>query len=196
MELPDIECVILAAGSSSRLGRDKALIRIEGRTMVEWLSERVSKMGVDVTIVANKSNFAEISANLPESNVVVNAEPQKGRTGSLKVGVSRIDSTKGANYRLLVVPVDRPGFSDSTLERLIGSEGSYCPMLGGRGGHPILLSLEDVDKVRVSPEDSPLREVVDPVKFEVFDEMLHLNIDTPADIGGLEQKLASIFEEN
>jgi hypothetical protein len=87
--------------------------------MVEWLSERVSKMGVDVTIVANKSNFAGISANLPESNVVVNAEPQKGRTGSLKVGVSRIDSTKGANYRLLVVPVesilDTPTLSEPVL---------------------------------------------------------------------------------
>jgi len=196
MELPRIECVILAAGSSIRLGSDKALIRIGNRTLVGWLSERISNRGVDVTVVANKTNIAEISSKLPGSNVVENAEPQKGRTGSLKIGISSIDSAKGNNYRLLVVPVDRPGFSDSTLEQLIDSEESCCPMRDGRGGHPLLLSPVDVERVRDSPEDSPLREIVDPVRFEVIDETLHLNIDTPSDIEELGDKLESIIEEN
>ena len=195
MGLPRIECVILAAGSSNRLGRDKALIRIGVGTLVEWLSERVSNRGVDVTVVANKTNLGEISAKIPESNVVENTEPQKGRTGSLKVGISNIDFSKGPNYRLLVVPVDRPGFSDSTLERLIGSEESCCPMLEGRGGHPLLLSLDDVDRVRGSSEDTPLREIVDPVRFEVIDRTLHLNIDTPSDIEELEQKLFPLLKK-
>mgnify|MGYP000077692387 CR=1 FL=1 len=177
MELPRIECVILAAGSSNRLGRDKALIRIGTGTLVGWLSERVSNKGVDVTVVANKTNIAEISAKLPESNVVENTEPQKGRTGSLKVGISSIDFSMGASYRLLVVPVDRPGFSDSTLERLIDSDETCCPMREGRGGHPLLLSPEDVAKVRESSDDLPLRDIVDPFKFEVLDNSLHLNID-------------------
>ena len=184
--------MILAAGSSTRLGADKALIRIGGRTLVGWLSERVAKRGVDVTVVANKSNIEEISEDILESNVVENVEPQKGRTGSLKVGISSIDS-KGLNYRLLVMPVDRPGFSNSTLEQLISLEESSCPIQDGRGGHPLLLSPEDVEKVRGSAGDSPLREIVDPTRFEVFDEMLHLNIDTPSDIERLEQKLDSIF---
>ena len=195
MGLPRIECVILAAGSSNRLGRDKALIRIGVGTLGEWLSDRVSNRGVDVTVVANKTNLGEISAKIPESNVVENTEPQKGRTGSLKVGISNIDFSKGPNYRLLVVPVDRPGFSDSTLERLIGSEESCCPMLEGKGGHPLLLSLDDVDRVRGSSEDTPLREIVDPVRFEVIDRTLHLNIDTPSDIEELEQKLIPLLKK-
>ena len=196
MELPRVECVILAAGSSIRLGRDKALIRIGNSTLVGWLSERVSNMGVDVTVVANKTNIAEISAKLTKSDVIENTEPQKGRTGSLKVGISSIDFSRGHNYRLLVVPVDRPGFSDSTLERLIDSEESCCPMRDGRGGHPLLLSPGDVERVRGSPEDLPLKQIVNPIRFEVIDESLHLNIDTPSDIEGLEHKLDSIIEEN
>ncbi len=196
MELPRIECVILAAGSSIRLGRDKALIRVGDGTLVGWLSERVSNMGVDVTVVANKTNIAEISAKLTKSDVIENTEPQKGRTGSLKVGISSIDFSRGHNYRLLVVPVDRPGFSDSTLERLIVSEESCCPMRDGRGGHPLLLSPGDVERVRGSPEDLPLKQIVNPTRFEVIDESLHLNIDTPSDIEGLENKLDSIIEEN
>mgnify|MGYP002014580847 FL=1 len=184
--------MILAAGSSTRLGTDKALIRIGGRTLVGWLSERVAKIGVDVTVVANKSNIEEISEDLQEAKVVENSEPQKGRTGSLKVGISSIDS-KGKNYRLLVMPVDRPGFSNSTLEQLISLEESSCPIKDGKGGHPLLLSAGDVERVRGSAGDSPLREIVDPTRFEVFDEMLHLNIDTPPDMEGLGQKLDSIF---
>ena len=184
--------MILAAGSSTRLGTDKALIRIGGRTLVGWLSERVAKIGVDVTVVANKSNIEEISEDLLEAKVVENSEPQKGRTGSLKVGISSIDS-KGKNYRLLVMPVDRPGFSNSTLEQLISFEESSCPIKDGKGGHPLLLSAGDVERVRGSAGDSPLREIVDPTRFEVFDEMLHLNIDTPPDMERFGQKLDSIF---
>ncbi len=196
MGLSRLECVILAAGSSIRLGRDKALVRIGSRTLIGWLADRITRKGIGVTIVTRKKNIGEISAILPESNVVVNPEPQKGRTGSLKVGISSIDFSMGASYRLLVVPVDRPGFSDSTLERLIDSDETCCPMREGRGGHPLLLSPEDVAKVRESSDDLPLRDIVDPFKFEVLDNSLHLNIDSPSDLEYLHQKLDSIDQEN
>ena len=196
MGLSRLECVILAAGSSIRLGRDKALVRIGSRTLIRWLADRITGKGIGVTIVTRKKNIGEISAILPESNVVVNPEPQKGRTGSLKVGISSIDFSMGASYRLLVVPVDRPGFSDSTLERLIDSDETCCPMREGRGGHPLLLSPEDVAKVRESSDDLPLRDIVDPFKFEVLDNSLHLNIDSPSDLEYLHQKLDSIDQEN
>jgi CTP:molybdopterin cytidylyltransferase MocA len=196
MGLLRLECIILAAGSSSRLGRDKALIRIGPYTLIRWLSDRVSEKGDDVTVVANEGNIREISKILPKSNVVVNNEPHKGRTGSLKIGISSIDFSRGPNYRLLVVPVDRPGFSDSTLKRLIDSEETCCPMREGRGGHPLLLSPEDVDKVRESSDELPLRDIVNPGRFEVMDKVLHLNIDTPSEIENLQQKLDCINEEN
>jgi len=196
MGLPRLECIILAAGSSRRLGMDKALIRVGSCSLVRWLSDRVSEKGVDVTVVTNEENLGEIATSLPKSMVIVNPEPMKGRTGSIKVGISSIDNTKGSSYRLLVVPVDRPGFSDSTLEQLIGADETCCPMRQGRGGHPLLLSPRDVGKVRESSSESSLREIVNPSRFEVTDRNLHLNIDTPLDIEHLQQKLDSINEEN
>ena len=192
MELPRLVCIILAAGSSSRLGRDKALVPIGSRPLIRWLSDRVTEKGVDVTVVANKKNAEEISSILTDSNVVVNPEPLKGRTGSLKVGISNLDLSIGTDYRLLVVPVDRPGFSDSTLKRLIKSDETCCPMREGRGGHPILLSPNDVESVRTSSPETSLREIVEPLRFEVTDGELHLNIDDPRDIEHLEEKLDSV----
>lgn len=192
MELPRLVCIILAAGSSSRLGWDKALVPIGSRPLIRWLSDRVTEKGVDVTVVANKKNAEEISSILTDSNVVVNPEPLKGRTGSLKVGISNLDLSIGTDYRLLVVPVDRPGFSDSTLKRLIKSDETCCPMREGRGGHPILLSPNDVESVRTSSPEKSLREIVEPLRFEVTDGELHLNIDDPRDIEHLEEKLDSV----
>tara|TARA_B100000945_G_scaffold143727_1_gene114975 strand:+ start:26599 stop:27189 length:591 start_codon:yes stop_codon:yes gene_type:complete len=191
-----LECIILAAGSSRRLGRDKALIEIGSQTLIGWISGRLSSRFADLTVVVNQGNFGEISRLLPNANVILNPEPDKGRTGSLKVGISSIDSSRGTEYRLLVVPVDRPGFSDSTLERLLSSEETCCPMKKGRGGHPLMISNDDVKKVRVSSAHLPLKEIIEASRFEVFDRFLDLNIDTPEDVRNLSEKLDSVNEEN
>ena len=189
-----MECVILAAGSSSRLGMDKALVNVGSQTLISWISRRLSSRVANITIVANEANFTEISKMVSNVNVILNQNPHRGRTGSLKVGIDSIDSSGVEDYRLLVVPVDRPGFSDSTLNRLISSEETCCPMKEGRGGHPLVLTFEDVDKVRKSSANLPLREVIKASRFEVLDKFLDLNIDTPEDIINLQDKLKSINE--
>ena len=98
-----MECVILAAGSSSRLGRDKALVDVGSQTLISWISRRLSGRVANITIVANESNFVEISKMLSDVNVILNRNPHKGRTGSLKVGIDSIDSSGVEDYRLLVL---------------------------------------------------------------------------------------------
>ena len=56
----------------------------------------------------------------------------------------------------------------------------------------MLLSVEDVDRARKVASDTPLREVVNPQRFEVDDPELHMNIDTPEDIEILEERLAIV----
>ena len=187
-----VECVILAAGSSIRLGKEKALIPVNSRTLVGWLAERVSERGLRPVIVTKSEIEGAVSKDVGKCELVINPDPSRGRTGSLQVGISTLDKSAGKGYRLLVVPVDRPGFSSSTLDRLIQSEVTCCPSRNGRGGHPLLLSVEDVDRARKVASDTPLREVVNPQRFEVDDPELHMNIDTPEDIEFLEERLAIV----
>ena len=191
-----MQCVILAAGSSIRLGRDKALIDVGSQALISWISQRLSGLVDNITIVTNEANFEEISKIVSDVNVVLNPDPHKGRTGSLKVGIESIDSSGAEDYRLLVVPVDRPGFSDSTLERLICSDKTCCPMKEGKGGHPLAMACEDVGKVRKSSADLPLREVIEASRFEVSDRFLNLNIDTPEDAVNLHEILKLVNDEN
>ena len=153
--------MVLAAGFSNRLGEEKALLETGDGALVGWITKTRSHEGI---------------------HPVVNPSPEKGRTGSIKIGISALDEISEDGYRLIVVPVDRPGFSDSTISKLTGSMISCCPSRGGRGGHPILLSEGDVEIVRNAPKESSLRSLVESKKFEVGDPFLHLNVDTQKDM--------------
>jgi len=118
----------------------------------------------------------------------VNSNPDSGRTGSIKCGLSALGWPK----RAIVAPVDRPGFSSKTLRRLIGSEVCTCPSNGGRGGHPILLDEAAIEAVRHALPDMPLRSLCTPLRFEVEDPYASLNIDTEADVQMLRSKWPDI----
>ena len=177
-----IGCVVLAAGASERLGQPKALVRIGDRCLVEWVVSRLQTHGLDPLVVTNEEIIDEVAASI-NCEVVVNPEPGAGRTGTLQVGIRHIGA--GARQRILVVPVDRPGFSDSTLLALLDSTATSCPTQGGRGGHPLLLSAEDAAKVVEGSPSVPLRNLINPIHIEVTDPYLHLNVDRQEDLSWL-----------
>ena len=43
----DIGCVVLAAGSSKRLGQPKALVRVGQGNLVGWLVGRIQNQGIE-----------------------------------------------------------------------------------------------------------------------------------------------------
>ena len=177
-----IGCIVLAAGASERLGQPKALVRIGDRCLVEWVVSRLQTHGLDPLVVTNEEIIDEVAASV-DCEVVVNPDPRGGRTGTLQVGIRHISA--GARQRILVVPVDRPGFSDSTLVTLLDSAVTCCPTQGGRGGHPLLLSAEDAAKVVAGSPSAPLRDLINPIRIEVTDPYLHLNVDRQEDLDWL-----------
>ena len=69
-----------------------------------------------------------------------------------------------------------------TLSKLIKLEDTYCPIKDGKGGHPLLLSRYDIQKVLNSDPNIPLNKLIMPSKIQVNDEFLHLNVDTEEDV--------------
>ena len=179
-----MRCIVLAAGASARLGQPKALVDVRGKPLIRHLIERLENAGLDPVIVTRAELSVDILLALPERTVVINPNPDAGRTGSLQCGLKQILDTKGGEraFRLLVVPVDRPGFSDATLQTLMTKDVCACPAMDGRGGHPLLLTPDDVSRIRMAEPDTPLRELCSPERFDVDDLHLHLNLDTPDDI--------------
>ena len=174
------------------MGRDKALVKIGQETLVGLTVRRLAAHGLSPVVVTRSDIEREIAEAAPSSKVLVNPSPDTGRTGTLQIGIAELDAEIGTGYRLLVAPMDRPGFSDTTLRSLISSERTRCPEKDGRGGHPLIISADDVGRIRDSPPNVPLRNLVEPERFEVNDPLLHLNVDSPIDLIELSDSLAEL----
>jgi CTP:molybdopterin cytidylyltransferase MocA len=188
--------VILAAGSSERLGQPKALLPIDadGTPLVAWLLSRLERAEVPTLIVTNVELAPTIMAACPGVTVVINPNPDAGRVGSLQHGIKAWLDTKGSRqaFRLLIVPVDRPGWSDSTLSKLLESKVSACPEAVGKGGHPLYMLPDELGHILSAAPDAPLNRLVSPDRIAVDDPYLHLNLDTPQDIELLRTFIASL----
>ena len=185
VSLGQIDAIVLTAGASKRLGEPKALVDIHGESLIQILIRKLKGKKLRIIIVTRVELFNEME-KLGEK-VVINTNPESGRTGSIQCGIKELESE-----RCLIVPVDRPGFSNATIEKLINLEKTSCPSKNGRGGHPVILSKEDCEKILSSNPSTPLRDIINPVKIEVDDEFLHLNIDFPNDL----EKLRKITIEH
>ena len=190
--------VVLAAGASERLGHPKPLVPVptEGGEvpLVRWMVERLEAADVEVVVVTRQELVVDVMLALPGRAIVINPDPDAGRTGSLQCGIKALLDSKRSpkELRVLVVPVDRPGFSDSTLGILLEAEECCCPSKDGRGGHPLLLMPEDLENILQAGRDIPLRDLVSPLKLIVSDPHLHLNLDSEQDLPPFMAALDSI----
>ena len=126
--------------------------------------------------------YQKVKDSVGDVDVIINYSPESGRTGTVKEGLKFLRMDSRGPPRILIVPVDRPGFSQSTVKFLMSKVSSTCPVFDGRGGHPLLVSEEDCDKILKTPSDVPLNKVICPQRIPVDDRYLHLNIDTKDDV--------------
>ena len=114
--------VILAAGASTRMGADKALLawppdKKSGSTLLSMAIGAFAPFNDLVIVVAGK-NAAGLTA-VVEANrgsLVVNPAPERGQFSSLQCGLSEV-LKHGCNAAMITL-VDKPPVKASTLERL------------------------------------------------------------------------------
>ena len=171
------EAIVLAAGASKRLGSHKALVEVKGQTLVELVCSKLQNAGLSATVVTRSSLEQKIEKLLPNTSLIVNPNPDLGRTGTIQCGIESIGIKP-----LLIVPVDRPGFSLDTVKKLCECNDTTIPTLNEKGGHPLAITSEDCENILQAKPDTPLHELINPDRITVEDPHLHLNIDTEGDV--------------
>src|SRR5690349_8896997 len=139
--------LILAAGESSRMGRDKALLPYGGSTFLEHIVETLHGAGIERVTVVLGHHASEIQSgvNLHGTHVVVNQNYRQGQTSSLQAGLRSCDPE--IVQAVMLCLVDHPLVSVEVVRQLIhGFEKSHCalviPTHRGQRGHPVLISRE------------------------------------------------------
>lgn len=111
-----ISSIILAGGRSSRLGRNKALLELNGQVLIERIINRLEQVSDELIIVTNEVDQYEEF----EANIISDVYPGKGALGGIYSGVKR-----ASNPHSLVVACDMPFLNVSLLRYMQGLATPY-----------------------------------------------------------------------
>ena len=188
--------IILSAGYSKRLGEHKALVEVAGKNLLEHAILKLQHAGCSpVIIVVNQELQFDALMSSNGATVVVNKSPEKGRTGSLKVGLTSVLAELGRMpSKAIMCPVDRPGWKASHIGKLTELDVSCCLTNNSINGHPVSLVKSDLLNIMAANDDVPLKDIVRFESVAVHNTLLSLNIDTPEDKATLTES-ADFFVE-
>jgi molybdenum cofactor cytidylyltransferase len=209
---PSLCAVILAAGESTRMGRDKALLpwpppgatgSPSGQTFLSAAIAALSPFN-DMVIVVVGNNGPDLAPVVyaAGASLVRNPAPERGQFSSLQVGLQ--DVLNRGRDAAMVTLVDRPPARAETLEKLrsqfetAAPRGKWAvvPQFGEKHGHPILLGREIIEKFLKAPPTATARDIEhqNQQRIEyvpVDDPFVTANVDTPEDYAALQQPDAS-----
>lgn len=199
---PSFAGVILAAGASSRMGRDKALLPWHGGTFLSAAIEGLQSATELVIVVAgeNEANLEPV-VNAQAAFLLRNPNPEQGQFSSLQRGLREV-LNRGRDAAIVTL-VDRPAPNPQTIEQikdafLAAAETIWAviPEYAGRHGHPIVVGREMMEAFLRAPAASSARDVEHAhqphiLYLQVADPAVAANVDTPEDFENLKTGLAT-----
>lgn len=157
--------IILAAGASSRMGEDKALLQWGEKTFLEHLLGALKNSKVGPVRVVLGANAEAVQEKIPfaTSEVVINPDWQKGQLSSLIAALDALP--RGRVEGAAICLVDHPCISSRLIQSLIEKFSQsqkliVLPTYQGRRGHPVLFAATLFDELRAAPLAVGARHVV------------------------------------
>lgn len=144
-----MEAVVLAAGLSSRMGRNKLLLPFGGHTVLSQVVMKASLFCTRIIVVTGyQSRLIEESIANQKVDFVFNPDYRKGQRTSLLLGI------KSTSEDFFVLPGDIPMISDedifSTISLLETGSIARC-FHNGIPGHPVAFRKENRDRILSYP---------------------------------------------
>jgi len=184
--------LILAAGESTRMGTDKALLTYRGRTFIETILATLREAGVTRLAVVLGHHADEIQrvVDFTGVEVIVNRDYRQGQTSSLQAGLKALESGAGTSVEaVLLCLVDHPAVPAEAIRALLAAFRATAspvviPAFKGQRGHPVLIGRALFDELLGSnPEagaNSVIRKYREATQFvEVGDAGILLDVDDP-----------------
>lgn len=192
-----ISGIVLAAGLSTRMGRPKQNVILGDRPMLEHAVRAfVSSKVNEVIVVVGGGEESRRMPQGPRVRFVVNADPAKGLSSSLRLGLRSV----GGDCEAAVIGLgDEPLVLPSTIDILISTyrrTGSkiVVPTFKGTRGNPVLFDRTVFPLILNLRGDVGAKGIIgrnrsDTVEVRVDDEGILLDVDIPSDLKDAEAAL-------
>ncbi|MHB8918782.1 MAG: nucleotidyltransferase family protein [Desulfocucumaceae bacterium] len=181
-----IAAVVLAAGTSSRLGTPKQLLPYHGRPVLAMAVQNLLDSPVDCVLVVLGHRWGEVAAALKglPVEVVVNSRYATGQASSIKAGLAALGGgVEAALFALGDQPLVQPGTIKMLVEGYRAGGGIVAPFYRGRRGNPVLFGRRFFNEMASLEGDTGAREIMGKhpecfSRIDVPDPGVLLDIDT------------------
>ena len=116
-----VAAIIVAAGSSSRLGQPKQLVTIDGEPLLQHAIRSAREAGASPVFVVLGAHreLIENAIDFGGAKIVVNNEWEEGMASSIRTGVKAVQADAPTAESLLLMTCDQPRVTAENLHRLI-----------------------------------------------------------------------------
>jgi molybdenum cofactor cytidylyltransferase len=185
-----ISAIVLAAGRSTRMGRNKLILPLDGKPVLQRVLDALKDSKVDETVIVlgGGADAVRRSVGLEGTKVVMNRRYSEGMSTSIRAGLARVDRSADA---VIIVLGDQPFLSASVVDSLIKAfltEGApvVLPVHAGKGRNPVLFARSVFPEIMRIGGDSGAKSVVESygdnvLEVKVEDAGIAMDVDTPSD---------------
>jgi len=200
-----IAAIILASGMSKRLGRNKLLLPLGNKRVIEHVIDNVKSSRIkDIYLVYGKDHQEELKKIAKDKciNSIHNEKYYLGQSTSVKKGIQAIgDNYRGAMFLL----GDQPFISHKTINILFDKFISYqrgiiVPTYKGKRGNPVVFSKDFFSEINNIEGDKGGRDIIksypNKIKYvPINDNNENIDIDSKEDYHRALKLGIEIFED-
>jgi len=189
--------VIVAAGTSARLGQPKQLLTIDGQPLIVRAVEAALRAGASPVIVvlgAYEDRIRGVLEGLPVT-IVSNHDWTEGMGSSIRVGVAHLVANAPFVDAVLIAVCDQPHFQADAINSLRaafrGKDSIVAARYSGRTGVPVLFGRDYFGALAVLHGDQGARQILTENAANVIGvelPELATDLDTPEDVQTLSDK--------
>jgi molybdenum cofactor cytidylyltransferase len=184
--------VVLAAGRSERMQKNKLLLLLDGKRLIDHNLDALKASNINEIVVVLGHEPWEITdilnSRLNHVGIVINKEYEVGMSSSFKAGLNKTGNAEA----VLLVLGDQPILDHHLINRMIELMEEkksraliVSPVHKGKKGHPLLFSKELFKEIMDLKRNETIRVIVhrhsDALLTIESDEWTLIDIDTPMD---------------
>lgn len=184
-----ISGIVLAGGTSSRLGQPKQLLVLGGKPLLQHTLDAAAAAGLDeiVVVLGHRADDVRAALTLPAgARTALNPDYATGQASSLRCGLS---SASPGSDAAIVLLGDQPEMAASTIAAVAeGFRAGHGPIVQaayrGTPSHPVLFARSVWPELMAVTGDQGAREVIKAHKDWVY--RVPIDAEIPPDLDTME----------